>query len=43
MNVGLIENFADKVDWSLHPEGVAFLRALHHNSRADDVSSRDVE
>jgi hypothetical protein len=40
MNLRFRENFADEVDWSLHPEGVAFLLAFHHNCCADDVSSR---
>jgi hypothetical protein len=36
--------FTDEVDWLLHPEGMAFLLAFHHDSRTDDVSSRgDVE
>jgi hypothetical protein len=44
MNLRFRENFADEVDWSLHPEGVAFLLAFHHDCRADEVSSRgDVE
>jgi hypothetical protein len=44
MNLRFTEDFADEVDWSLHPKGVAFLLAFHHDWRADDVSSRgDVE
>jgi hypothetical protein len=43
-NLRFREDFADKVDWSLRPEGVAFLLAFHNDCRADDVSSRsDVE
>jgi hypothetical protein len=40
MNLGFREDFADEVNWLLHPKGVAFLLAFHHNCRADDVSSR---
>jgi hypothetical protein len=44
MNLRFKEDFADEVDWLLHPEGMAFLLAFHHDSRTDDVSSRgDVE
>jgi hypothetical protein len=44
MNLGFKKDFADEVDWSLYPEGVAFLLAFHHDGRTDDVSSRgDVE
>jgi hypothetical protein len=44
MNLTFREDLVDKVDWSLHPEGVAFLLAFHHHCRVDDVSSRgDVE
>jgi hypothetical protein len=44
MNLGFRKYFADEVDWSLHPEGVAFLLAFHHDCRTDDVRSRgDVE
>jgi hypothetical protein len=44
MNLGFREDFADEVDWSLHPEGVAFFLSFHHNCRADEVSSHgDVE
>jgi hypothetical protein len=43
-NLGFREDFVDEVDWSLHPEGMAFLLVFHHSSHADDVSSRsDVE
>jgi hypothetical protein len=35
MNLRFREDFADEVDWSLHPEGVAFLLAFHHDCRAD--------
>jgi hypothetical protein len=28
MNLGFRKDFADEVDWSLHPEGVAFLLAF---------------
>jgi hypothetical protein len=43
-NLRFREDFDDEVDWSLHPEGVAFLLAFHHDCRTDDVSSRgDVE
>jgi hypothetical protein len=44
MNLRFREDFADEVDWSLHPEGVAFLLAFHHDCRDDEVSSHgDVE
>jgi hypothetical protein len=44
MNLRFGEDFTDEVNWLLHPKGVAFLLAFHHNCRADDVSSRgDVE
>jgi hypothetical protein len=40
----LREDFTDEVDWSLHPEGVAFLLAFYHDCRANNMSSRgDVE
>jgi hypothetical protein len=43
-NLRFRENFPDVVDWLLHPKGVAFLLAFHHNCHADDISSRgDVE
>jgi hypothetical protein len=43
-NLRFREDFTDEVDWSLHPEGVAFLLTFHHDCRTDDVSSRgDVE
>jgi hypothetical protein len=41
MNLGFRKDFADEIDWSLHPEGVAFLLAFHYDCHADDVSSRD--
>jgi hypothetical protein len=34
------EDFADEVDWSLHPEDVAFFLSFHHDCRTDDLSSR---
>jgi hypothetical protein len=37
----LREDFADEVDWSLHPEGVAFFLSFHHDCCTDDVSSHD--
>jgi hypothetical protein len=44
MNLRFREDFADEVNWSLHPEYMAFLLAFHHDCCADDVSSRsDVE
>jgi hypothetical protein len=44
MNLRFREDFANEIDWSLHPEVVAFLQAFHHDCRADIVSSRgDVE
>jgi hypothetical protein len=44
MNLGFRKDFADEVDWSLHPERVVFLLAFHHDCRSDDVSSHgDVE
>jgi hypothetical protein len=44
MNLRFREDFADEENWSLHPKGVAFLLAFHHDFHADDVSSRgDVE
>jgi hypothetical protein len=41
MNLRFREDFADEVDWSLHPEGVAFVLAFNHNCRGDDMSNRD--
>jgi hypothetical protein len=41
MNLGFRKDFADEVDWSLHPESMAFLLSLHHSCRTDNVSSRD--
>jgi hypothetical protein len=40
-NLRLREDFADKVNRSLHLEGVAFFRSFHHDCRTDDVSSCD--
>jgi hypothetical protein len=40
MNLGFRKNFADKVDWLLHTEGMAFLLPFHHDCRADEMSSR---
>jgi hypothetical protein len=40
MNLRFGVDFADEVNWSLHPEGVAFFLLFHHDCRADDVSSR---
>jgi hypothetical protein len=40
MNLGFTKDFTDEVDWPVHPEGMAFLLALHHDCRADNVSSR---
>jgi hypothetical protein len=40
-NLRFREDFADKVEWSLHPEGVALFLSFHHHCRTDDVSSRD--
>jgi hypothetical protein len=43
-NLRFRENFTDKVNWSLHPKGVAFFLSFHHDCHTDDVSSRgDVE
>jgi hypothetical protein len=43
MNLGFRKDFVDEVYWSLHP-GMAFLLALHHDCRTDDVRSHgDVE
>jgi hypothetical protein len=39
MNLRFRKDFADEVDWSLHPEGVAFLLAFHQDCHTDDVSS----
>jgi hypothetical protein len=41
MNLGFKKDFADELDWPLHTEDMAFFLALHHDCRADDVSSRD--
>jgi hypothetical protein len=44
MNLGFRKDLADKIDWPLHTKGMAILLAFHHDSSADDVSSRgDVE
>jgi hypothetical protein len=38
------EDFVDEVNWSLHPEGVAFFLSFNHDCRTDDVSNHgDVE
>jgi hypothetical protein len=43
MNLRFLEDFTDKVNWSLHSKSVAFFLSFHHH-RADDMSSRsDVE
>jgi hypothetical protein len=43
-NLRFREDFADEVNCSLDPEGVAFFLLFHHYCRTDDVSSRnDVE
>jgi hypothetical protein len=43
-NLRFRENFGDEVNWSLHPEGVAFFLSFHYDCRTDDVSScGDVE
>jgi hypothetical protein len=39
MNIRFRKDFADEIHWPLHTKGMAFLRALHHDGRADDVSS----
>jgi hypothetical protein len=44
MNLRFRKDFADEVNWSLHPKGVAFFLLFHHDCCADNVSSRgDVE
>jgi hypothetical protein len=43
-NLRFREDFTDEVDWSLHPEGMAFFVSFYHDCRTNDVSSRgDVE
>jgi hypothetical protein len=43
-NLRLIEDFANKVNWSLQPKGMAFLLSFHQDCRADDMSCHgDVE
>jgi hypothetical protein len=43
-NHGFRKNFADEVNWPLHTESMAFFLVIHHDPRADDMSSRgDVE
>jgi hypothetical protein len=33
-NLRFREDFADEVNWSLHPEGVAFFLSFHHDCRS---------
>jgi hypothetical protein len=40
-NLRFGEDFADEVNWLLHPKGVALFLSFHHDCRTDDVSSRD--
>jgi hypothetical protein len=39
-NLRFGEDFADEVNRSLHPKGVAIFLSFHHDCCADDVSSR---
>jgi hypothetical protein len=38
-NLRFREDFANEVDWSLHPKGMVFILSFHHDCRTDNVSS----